>query len=137
MAAQLVFGLIIFLVSYAGTAFLLIEILMWAMGRLDRPKAPAATPIWTLESRLASTLSYQATLGRTYLSESYARNTIEADQFDHPQTSAPLFQSRDQEEKLVPQPWVHCACSSTPAFKPALTICGLDLPGKANSNSIL
>ncbi len=63
MAAQLVFGLIIFLVSYVGTTVLLIETLMWAMGRLDRPKAPAATPRWALESRLASTLSVQADLG--------------------------------------------------------------------------
>jgi hypothetical protein len=84
MAAHLVFGLIIFLVSYAGSAFLLIEILMWAMGRLDRPKAPAATPIWALESRLASTLSYQATLGRTCQPEGYMITTSEAHQFDFP-----------------------------------------------------
>jgi hypothetical protein len=84
MAAQLVFGLIIFFVSYAGSAFLLIEILMWAMGRLDRPKAPAATPIRTLESRLASTLSYQQDLGRTCEPEGHMITTSEEFQFDFP-----------------------------------------------------
>jgi len=134
MAAQLIFGLIIVLASYAGTAFLMIELLMWVMRRLDDPKASATRRRWAVERQLALELSIQANLAHMYPSEQRMSNIIAADQFGHPQTSASFFKFSGQEESLVPpQPAVHCVCSGASAFHSAPTTCGLDFPGTANS----
>ena len=85
MATQLIFGLIIFFVSYVGTIVLLIETLMWVMRRLDGPTASATTSkMGSSNVTLHRTLSIQANLGRTYQPEGCARNPIEAYQLDFP-----------------------------------------------------
>ena len=87
MAAQLIFGLIFFFVSYAGTAFLLIEILMWAMSRLDGPTASSTRRGWAVECELPSELSVQVDLGSTYEPEACTTNAITSYQFDLPGTA--------------------------------------------------
>ena len=82
MATQPIFGLTIFLVSYVGTTVLLVEILMWAMRRLDNRKASAKGQSWAVECQLATELSVQADLGRACQPEGYMRTSTEAYQFD-------------------------------------------------------
>jgi hypothetical protein len=84
VATQLIFGLTIFLVSYVGTTVLLIEILMWAMKRLDDRKASTKAQSWAVECQLASDLPVQTDPGLTCPLESYVTITTEAYQFDLP-----------------------------------------------------
>jgi len=81
MAAQLIFGLIILFVSCAGTAFLLIEILMWAMRRLDNPSASSRSRMSAVEYQFASTVSVQATLAQNYPLEAQVVSNIEAESY--------------------------------------------------------
>jgi len=78
MAAQMVFGLIILFVSCAGTAFLLIEILMWAMGRLDDTRASSRSRMSAVEYQFASTISVQAKLARSFPLQGFIVSNIEA-----------------------------------------------------------
>jgi hypothetical protein len=82
MTAQLIFGLALWFVSYAGTAFLLIEILMWAMRRLDDPGASSRSRMSAVEHQFASTMSVQAKLARNYPLEAHMISNIEAE--SHP-----------------------------------------------------
>jgi hypothetical protein len=79
MAAQLIFGLALLLVTYAGTTFLLIEILMWAMRRLDDPRAYSRSRMSAVEYQFASTVSVQATLAQNYPLSAHMISDIEAE----------------------------------------------------------
>ncbi len=81
MAAQLIFGLALLLVTYAGTTFLLIEILMWAMRRLDDPRAYSRSRMSAVEYQFASTVSVQASLARSYPLEAHIISNIEAESY--------------------------------------------------------
>jgi hypothetical protein len=81
MAAQLIFGLALLLVSYAGTTFLLIEILMWAMRRLDDPRAYSRGRMPEVEHQVASTVSVQAKLAWSYPPEAQVVSNIEAESY--------------------------------------------------------
>ena len=81
MAAQLIFGLALLLVSYAGTTFLLIEILMWAMRRLDDPRAYSRGRMSEVEHQVASTVSVQAKLAWSYPLEAQVVSNIEAESY--------------------------------------------------------
>ncbi len=82
MATQLIFGVTILLVSYAGTTFALVEILMWAMKRLDVREASAKGQSRIVECQLPSELSDQTDHGLAYLPEAYMTTTTEGYQFD-------------------------------------------------------
>jgi len=84
MTAQIAFGLIVLFLSYAGTAFLLIEILMWVMRRLDNPRVSPKSAISVVEYQFESGISVQADLARTYLFEDYMMSNIELEA-DHQQ----------------------------------------------------
>ncbi|MGO9120059.1 MAG: hypothetical protein ACLQPD_20900 [Desulfomonilaceae bacterium] len=81
MAAQMMFGLALLVVSYAGTAFLLIEILMWAMRRLDDPRASSRSRMSAIEYQFASTISVQAELARSFPFEAHIVSNIEAESY--------------------------------------------------------
>jgi hypothetical protein len=81
MAAQLIFGLALLLVSCAGTTFLLIEILMWAMRRLDDPRAYSRGRMYEVEHQLASTVSVQAKLAGSYPLQAHIISNIEAESY--------------------------------------------------------
>jgi uncharacterized protein (DUF58 family) len=81
MAAQMIFGLALLLVSYAGTTFLLIEILMWAMGRFDDPRAYSRGRMSEVQHQVASTVSVQAKLAWSYPPEAQVVSNIEAESY--------------------------------------------------------
>ena len=102
MATQVILASILFVLSYVVIGVVLIEIALWVMRRLDDPAASATGRSRAVECQLASTLSFQADLGRTYPPESCMGNTIEADQFGYPRTSVPVFQFSEHLEKPTP-----------------------------------
>jgi len=98
MPAEAVLGLIIFFVSYIGTALLMIELLMWAMRRLDNPAAPSRSQMTAVQRKLASTISVQANLA-AYLPEHDGTGSLGVDQFACPGTPVPQFElSQDFDE---------------------------------------
>ena len=130
MDTHLIFPLVIFMVSFAGIPFLLIEILMWVMGRLDNPRASKARRE-AIEPQLVSTLSVQAKVESIYPLGGHIENTIESIQSHYPQASAPLFQFSEALEDVPCQvctnvhpaaedTWmsmVHCSPNCVPLLK--------------------
>ncbi len=98
--AQVVLGLIIFFVSYIGTALLMIELLMWVMSRLDDPAASSRSRVSAIGCELASSISVQANLALAYVPERDSSGNIEADQFDCPRTPTPQFQLSEEFDEL-------------------------------------
>jgi hypothetical protein len=73
--------LALLLVTYAGTTFLLIEILMWAMRRLDDPRAYSRGRMSEVQHQVASTVSVQAKLAWGYPLEAQVVSNIEAESY--------------------------------------------------------
>jgi len=100
MATQVILDLMVFVVAYVATGVLLIEIVMWLMGRLD-PAASATAPCQAVESQLGSTLAVQAYIGRTYPAEGCMSKTADADQFRCNCPSGPLLQILEESQEPV------------------------------------
>ncbi len=90
MPAQFILGLIIFFVSYIGTAFLLTEALVWVMMRLDDRRASARSAMPAIENVIAvnATTPCQANQPRIYPSKIYISDS--------------QFLLSDQAKELVP-----------------------------------
>ncbi len=99
MATQPVLLLVIFMVSFAGSVLLMVEILVWVMGRLDNPRASKGRN-GAIEPQRVSTLHVQEDFARGYPHQGYIISTIEANRSRYPATSAPLFQLSKQVEEL-------------------------------------
>jgi hypothetical protein len=102
MADQLIFGLALLLVSSAGTTFLLIEILMWAMRRLDDPRAHSRGRMYEVEHQVASTVSVQAKLAGSYPLEAHIISNIEAESYPpagREEVSVTPFQTENESGK--------------------------------------
>jgi hypothetical protein len=99
MATQPILLLVIFMASFASSILLMVEIVVWVMGRLDNPRASKGRKE-AIEPQLVSTLQDQEDLARSYPHKGYIVSTAEANPSGYTETSAPLFQLLEKVEEL-------------------------------------